>query len=362
MANYHYLNYEKVFEFCKSYFMSIGVSEEGSATIADVLTTSDLMGIESHGLQRMIMYHGGVKSGRIKPTAQPVVERETPVSAVINANDGFGHIVGKMAMQMAIDKAKKSGIGMVVVNNSTHYGIAGYYSMMAAKQGVLGFSMTNTEALVVPTFGKTPMIGTNPIAVTTPASPYPLHIDMATSTVPAGKIEVYNKLGKPCPEGWILNANGEVTTNPQEFIDIRANKSDGGLLPLGGAGELHSGHKGYALGVLVELMTAILSGGNTSYYVRRKRTIEKCCHWFMAVDYSMFGDKDEIEAHMSRFMQELRDSNKAAGHDRIFTHGERELSNFENVKNNGLKASDKTYDELQLIAKEANLDASLLSE
>lgn len=360
MANYYYLNYEKAFEFCKQYFMSIGVSEEGSTTIADVLTASDLMGIESHGLQRMIMYHGGVKSGRIKPTAQPTVERETPVSAVINANDGFGHIVGKMAMQMAIDKAKTNGIGMTVVNNSTHYGIAGYYSMMAARQGMLGFSMTNTEALVVPTFGKTAMIGTNPIAVTMPAEPYPLHIDMATSTVPAGKIEVYNKLGKSCPEGWILNAEGKVTTIPQEFIDIRANKTDGGLLPLGGAGELLSGHKGYALGVLVELMTAILSGGNTSYYVRRQRTVEKCCHWFMAVDYGIFGDKKEIEAHMSRFMQELRDSHKADGQDRIYTHGERELSNFDNIKANGLKTSEKTYEELLLIAEEAGLDSSLI--
>ena len=362
MATYHYLNYEKAFDFCKNYFMTTGISEEDSSTIADVLTTSDLMGIESHGLQRMIMYHGGIKSGRIKPTAKPVIEKETALSAVINANDGFGHIVGKLAMQMAIDKAKEHGIGMTVVNNSTHYGIAGYYSMMAAKEGLLGFSMTNTEGMVVPTFGKTPMLGTNPIAVTMPASPYPLHIDMATSTVPAGKIEVYNKLGKPCPEGWILNAEGKVSTNPQEFIDIRASKSDGGLLPLGGAGELHSGHKGYALGVLVELMTAILSGGYTSYYVRRQKTVEKCCHWFMAVDYTMFGSREEIEAHMSRFMQEIWDSHKADGHDRIFTHGERELSNFDKVKAQGLKASEKTYAELQQIAQEAKLDASLLNE
>lgn len=360
MINYHYLNYEKAFEFCKQYFLSIGVTENGASVIADVLTTSDLMGIESHGLQRMIMYHGGVKNGRIDPTAIPTIEKETPVSAVINAHDGFGHIVGKQAMQLAIDKAKQSGIGMTVVNNSTHYGIAGYYSMMAAKQNILGLSMTNTEALVVPTFGKTAMIGTNPIAVTMPASPYPLHIDMATSTVPAGKIEVYNKLGKTCPEGWILNSEGKVTTIPQEFIDIRANKTDGGLLPLGGAGELFSGHKGYALGVLVELMTAILSGGNTSYYVRRQRNVEKCCHWFMAVDYSIFGNKEDIETHMSRFMQELRDSNKADGQERIYTHGERELSNFENVRSKGLKASDKTYAELLLIADEAKLDKTLL--
>ena len=305
------------------------------------------------------MYYNGIQDGRINAGAKIQVTNETPVSALIDGDDGFGHVSGKMAMQMAIDKAKQSGIGLVLVKNSTHYGIAGYYSMMAAKQGVLGMSMTNTEALVVPTFGKTPMLGTNPIALTMPASPLPLHIDMATSVVPAGKMEVYNKKGQPVPEGWIVNSNGKVTTSPGEFIEIRKNKTDGGLLPLGGEGEQHSGHKGYALGVIVELLTAILSGGNTSNHVRAVRTIEKCCHMFLAINYEIFGNKEEIEKGMSTYMEELRASNKAEGHDRIFTHGERELLNYENVRKNGLKVNQKTYEELLSICQKIGAEESL---
>ncbi len=356
MGEYRYLSFEKMHDFCLEVFQDMGMSREDSSTIAEVLLESDLMGIESHGLQRLIMYYNGIQIGRINPKAKIKVTHETPVSALIDGDDGFGHVAGKMAMQMAIDKAKKIGIGLVLVKNSTHYGIAGYYSMMAAKQGVLGMSMTNTEALVVPTFGKTPMVGTNPIAVTMPAAPYPLHVDMATSVVPAGKMEVYNKKGLSVPEGWIVNSEGEVTTNPGEFIEIRKNKTDGGLLPLGGAGELHSGHKGYALGVIVELMTAVLSGGHTSNHVRAVPTIEKCCHMFMAIDYSIFGNKEDIENGMSTYMQELRDSNKAKGQDRIWTHGEKELSNYENVRKNGLKVNQKTYEELVGICRKIGAD------
>lgn len=355
MDTYRYLSFEKMNDFCLEVFQKLGMSREDSQTITDVLLESDLMGIESHGLQRLIMYYNGIQVGRINPKAKIKVTRETPVSALIDGDDGFGHVAGKKAMQMAIDKAKKSGIGLVLVNNSTHYGIAGYYSMMAAKQGVLGISMTNTEALVVPTFGKTPMLGTNPIAVTMPAKPLPLHIDMATSVVPAGKMEVYNKKGLSVPEGWIVNSDGKVTTDPGEFIEIRKNKTDGGLLPLGGEGEHHSGHKGYALGMIVELMTAILSGGHTSNYVRAIPTVEKCCHMFMAINYEIFGDKEEIEKGMAAYMEELRSSHKAEGHDRIFTHGERELLNHENIRKNGLKVNQKTYEELISVCRKLEL-------
>lgn len=359
MGEYRYLNFEKMNDFCLEVFQNLGMSKKDSQTITDVLLESDLMGIESHGLQRLIMYYNGIQVGRINPKAQVKVVKETPVSALIDGDDGFGHVAGKMAMQMAIDKAKEIGIGLVLVKNSTHYGIAGYYSMMAAKQGVLGMSMTNTEALVVPTFGKTPMVGTNPIAVTMPASPLPLHVDMATSVVPAGKMEVYNKKGLPVPEGWIVNSDGKVTTDSGEFIQIRKNKTDGGLLPLGGEGELHSGHKGYALGVIVELMTAILSGGHTSNHVRAVPTIEKCCHMFLAINYEIFGSKEDIEKGMSTYMEELRNSNKAEGHDRIFTHGERELLNHENIRKNGLKVNQKTYEELVSICHKIGADETL---
>lgn len=361
MTGYRRIDYEKAKTFAKKVFEDFGIGEKDSGTIADVLLASDLMGIESHGLQRLFMYCTGMKIGRIDPKGRPEIVEETPLSAVMDAHQAFGQIAGTQAMEIAIAKAKKNGIGIVVVNNSTHYGIAGYYSMMAAKEGLLGISMTNTEALVLPTFGKTPMLGTDPIALTMPAKPYPLHIDMATCVVPAGKMEVYNKKGAPVPEGWFLDAEGKVCTNPGEFISIRKNKTDGGLLPLGGAGKEHSGHKGYALAMIVELMTAVLSGGNTSNLVRKTPGEERCCHMMMAIDYSMFGAKEEIEAHMSQYMQSIRDSAKAEGESRIYTHGEMELAGCDLVKRDGVLVNDKTYGELVQIAREHGISEEYLT-
>lgn len=360
MTGYRRLDYEKAKLFAEKIFESFGINENDSKTITKVLLRSDLMGIESHGLQRLFMYCTGMRIGRINPQGVPRIVKETPLSAVMDADRAFGQIAGTQAMKLAIRKAKESGIGMVVVNNSTHYGIAGYYSMMAAEEGLLGISMTNTEALVLPTFGKTPMLGTDPIALTMPAKPYPLHIDMSTCVVPAGKMEVYSKKGLSVPAGWFLDENGEICCDPGTFLSIRKNKTDGGLLPLGGAGKEHSGHKGYALAMIVELMTAVLSGGNTSNFVRKVPSEERCCHMMMAIDYTMFGDKDRIEQQMSEYMQAIRDSAKAKGAERIYTHGEAELSNCEAVKEKGVAVNDKTYAELLQIAEEQNVSKEYL--
>jgi LDH2 family malate/lactate/ureidoglycolate dehydrogenase len=177
MQEYRYLNYDKTFTFCIKVFEKHGLSSEDGTIITDVLLESDLLGIESHGLQRLEMYCSGMKMGRINLSVKPEILFQTPVSALLDAHECFGQLVGVKAMNIAIEKAKSSGIALVTVRNSTHYGIAGYYAMMAAKQRLLGITMTNTEALVLPTFGKTPIMGTNPIALAMPATPYPLYID-----------------------------------------------------------------------------------------------------------------------------------------------------------------------------------------
>lgn len=360
MTGYRKLDYEKIKKFAEQVFTGAGVSAENSAEIVEVLLDSDLMGIESHGLQRLSMYCTSIRNGRVKPAAVPEIVRETPLSAVIDAHEAFGQVAGVMAMRMAMQKAKEHGVGIVVVNDSTHYGVAGYYARMAAKEGLLGISMTNTEALVLPTFGKTPMLGTDPIALAMPAEPYPLSIDMATCVVPAGKMEVYDKKNTPVPAGWFLDEDGNTCTDPSKFIAIRKNKTDGGLLPLGGEGKEHSGHKGYALGMIVELMTAILSGGYTSNNVRRVPNVERCCHMMMAIDYGMFRDKAEAEQQLSEYMQLVRDSNKASGCDRIYTHGEQELARREEIRRTGLLVNDKTFSELQQIAEEYHISTELL--
>ena len=214
-------------------------------------------------------------------------------------------------MQMAIDKAKKAGVGIVVVRDSNHYGIAGYYAKMAADQGLLGISMTNTEALVVPTFGKQPMMGTNPIAVSMPGTPHPFHLDMATSVVPAGKMEVY---------------------------------------------ETNSGHKGYGLSLLVELFCGILSGGRTSNEVRVVPNVDKVCHFFMAVDYSIFGDKEQMEKRFSQYLEDIRNSALADGQTRIYTHGDKAYAHMARVAEEGVKVNDKTYDEIVKICQDLGID------
>lgn len=167
-----------------------------------MLLMADLYGIESHGMQRMVRYHKGIEKGTIHPQAKPEVVFETPVSAVIDGHNGMGQLISIFAMKKAIEKAKTTGIGMVTVRESNHFGIAGYYAKMASDEGLLGMACTNSEAIMVPTFGKKAMLGSNPIAVAMPAEPYPFLFDCSTTVVTRGKLEMYNKMGKELPHGW----------------------------------------------------------------------------------------------------------------------------------------------------------------
>lgn len=354
---YRNLDYNKLKNLAILVFKKYGYCAEDAQTIADVLLKADLMGIESHGVQRLTLYPFGISIGRIKVEAQPEVVRETTLSAVIDAHDGMGQIAGVKAMKMAIAKAKAHGMGFAVVRNSNHYGIAGYYSLMAVEEGLIGMSMTNTQALVVPTFSKNPLLGTNPIAFSVPAKPYPFHLDMSTSVVTAGKMEVYAKNKKPCPEGWLVDEKGAVNTDAGVFVANRGT-GRGGLLPVGGAGELFSGHKGYGMSMMVEIMTGILSGGVTSSGVRVVPEKELCCHMFLAIDPSMFNENpEEIFANLSEFMQMLRDSDKADGHDRIYTHGEKEFCNMEKVLREGVPVNDATYEEIKKLCEKIGISA-----
>ena len=354
---------ESLKRFAKAVFEKKGLSPDKAADVAEVMLAADGLGIESHGIQRIGMYMTGMKIGRIKPTAEITVVKETPVSALLDNNDGMGQPAAIKAMKMAIDKAKKAGVGIVTVRNSNHFGIGGYYSMMAAKEGLFGCSMTNSEAMVVPTFGRHPMLGTNPIAVTMPAAPTFFHFDVSTSVVPAGKIEVYARNKKPLPDGWAVDPDGKVTNDPQVFLDIRKNKTDGGLLPLGGYGMETSGHKGYAFSMIVELMTAVFSGGNTSNHVREVANVDKCCHMFQAIDYGIFGDKKAIEDHFSKYMDEIRQSPKAAGQTRICCQGDIEAEVAKRIEADGIPIHDTVLAEFETIGKELGVDSkSILVE
>lgn len=348
---YHHVPFEKLERFCIEAFKGYGFSEKEACQITDVLLDADLCGIESHGIQRMIRYHKEITSGMVKLDAKPEIVFETPLSAVVEGNDAMGQLLGVQAMQMAIDKAKKSGFGMVTVRNSNHYGIAGYYARMAAAQGMIGMSMTNTEAIMVPTFGRQAMLGTNPIAFAMPADPVAFSFDAATTVVPRGKLEVYVKRGNGLPTGWALDEKGHDSDEAERVLKNIIDKTGGGILPLGGSGELTSGHKGYGFAMLCEIATAILSGGTTSNYIYKTPGRSNIANCFIALDHGMFGDKQEIEKALSTYLQEVRDSAKAEGRERIYIHGEKSAEARGRVLREGVSLNEKTYAEIQMIAE-----------
>lgn len=353
MANqsaYILLDYEQLRTFCESIFAAYGFSESDSAGIADVLLAADLNGIESHGVQRMVRYAYEVTSGMVDVRAEPEIVAQTPVSALIDAHNAMGQIAARRAMEMAIERASSLGFGMVQVRNSNHYGIAGYYAEMAMRADLMGICMTNTEEIMVPTFGRQPMIGTNPIALAMPADPAPFVFDCATTVVPRGKFEVYTKRGEPVPVGWGLDAQGLDSTDAPTILQNIIDKAGGGILPLGGSGELTGGHKGYGLGVIVELFTGILSGGATANHIYRTGSGSGICHSFIALDYGMFGDKARIRAAFSEYLADIRASARAEGRDRIYTHGEKELESRRLRRERGIPVNEKTLAELKEIA------------
>lgn len=345
-------------EFTYESFKKVGFSDEESKIITDIILLSDLYGIESHGVQRFKMYHDNIKSGMVKKDKKAEVIYETPVSATIDARFGMGQLVAYKAMEMAIEKAKKSGIGIVTVKNSNHYGIAGYYAKMASNEGYLGLSFTNSGALMVPTFGRVPMLGSNPIACAMPADPIDFLFDASTTVVTHGKLEVYRKLGKKLPKGWAVDENGKESTDPSLVLGNSDEGKGGGILPLGGSEEVHGGHKGYGYGMIAEIFTSILSLGMTSNLCLMDG-VDGCSHGFIAIDPGIFGDRDEIRKHFSEFLSLIRESSKAEGCDRIYTHGEKEVMAMEERLEKGILVNEGTFMEIKEVAESLNMDFKL---
>jgi len=359
MANYKQIDTKKIRIFCESLFQAYGFSSDESKTITDVLLRADLYGIESHGVQRLVRYNDEITSGQVDVKAKPVTVHETGISAVIDANKAMGQLASVAAMNLAIQKARNAGCGMVTVRNSNHYGIASYYTTMAAAQDLIGICMTNTEAICVPTFGSEAMTGTNALALAMPADPVDFSYDASTTVVPRGTLEVFRKNNIPIPDQWALDKDGKPCTDAAVVIDNIIAKAGGGINPLGGLGVVNGGHKGYGLSIIVDLFSAVISGGLTSNYVNRKPGLNGICHYFMAVDYGIFGDKTSIKKSMSKFLQELRDSKKAEGQSRIYTHGEKEAEMMEKRISSTIPVNEKTFDELMAIAGKLKVDFNL---
>lgn len=350
----HLMRYEELKVFCEAAYQGFGFSLSQSELITDVLLLADLYGIDSHGTNRIVMYHEQIQAGFIDNQAIPEIVMETQVSAVVDGKRGMGQLVANFATDLAIQKAKKSGIGLVTVRNSNHYGIAGYYSLRVTKEGLIGISMTNSKVSVTPTFGKQPMMGTNPFAFSFPAQPQPFNFDVATSVVSVGKVEVYNKLGKELPLGWGMNSDGVDDIDAARVLqDVMDGKS--GMHPLGGGTEEFGGHKGYGFSMVVEIFSSILSMGTTSNKTEQDGTAG-ICHFFAAIDPKIFGDPGAISHHLEEYLNEIRNSDKAVGQGRIFTHGEKEVESYNNRIQTGIPVNEKTILEMKAVAKDLGMD------
>ena len=336
--------------FCEEALKKLGVPAGDARTTTDVLVTADLRGIESHGVARLGRYVAGLKKGFMRPTDQSRIIKETKATALVDGGQSLGQVVGRKGMDLAIKKARDTAVGVVAVRNSNHYGIAGYYSLMALEHNLVGVSTTNAGPLVVPTFGRTAILGTNPISLAAPALKEKAFVlDMATSTVPRGKVEVYNRLGKPMPHGWAVDETGRSSTDPKRVLNALANRLGGGLLPLGGEGEDLGGHKGYGLALMVDVLSGVLSGAATGLQVYADEQRPNVGHFFLALDPAAFRPLDEFRRDMDRLARELKDSPKAHGQDRIYVHGEKSFARMEKYRQEGIPLDPKVVENLKKI-------------
>jgi LDH2 family malate/lactate/ureidoglycolate dehydrogenase len=291
-----------------------------------------------------------------RPTTKIVTE--TPTTRTIDAGGGLGQPVSHAAMLHTLQMAKQYGSGFVTIRNSNHYGIAGYYAMMALNEDCIGMSMTNADLLVVPTFGRNAMLGTNPIAVAAPAGEQRgFVLDMATSTVPRGKLEVYERLEKAMPLSWATDERGVATDSAKKVLANLKARAGGGLLPLGGEGELLSGHKGYGLAVWVDVFCAVLSGAAYANLVYPRTAEGKALpanlgHFFGAWRIDAFRPVAEFKAAMDDLQRRLKNSPRAEGHDRIYIAGEKEYEYTESNLKAGLALNPKVLADLKALGTE----------
>lgn len=336
------------------FFLKHDVPLEDAEIVADVLISADLRGVDSHGVIRLDSYYGSrLRKGLIDPHPQLKVLTETPSTLALDGGTGLGHVVGYKAMQMCIEKARQVGVGMVTVRNSNHYGIAGYYAMMALEHDMIGISFTNSQPLVAPTYGKTRYLGTNPIAVAVPAGKErPYVLDMATSIVPIGRITVYQKAGKKIPEGWGVDKDGNVTTDPGAVLN------GGALMPLGGI-DLMRGYKGYGLALWVDIFAGVLAGAATGPEVGKSDRPANVGHYFAAIRVDAFRPVDEFKTEMDALIQGLKNAPKAEGQDRIYIHGEKEFELAEKYQKEGIPLMKEVVDSLIASGKEVGVPFDL---
>jgi L-2-hydroxycarboxylate dehydrogenase (NAD+) len=351
-------SYDQLFDFTKDVFEKMGCSQDDANLAAKVLLSADIRGVDSHGIARLSGYVRLWEAKRVNAIPQIRIIHETPSTATIDGDSGLGLVVAPKAMQIAIDKAKQVGTGWVSVQNSNHYGIAGYHSMMALDEDMIGISMTNGSALVAPTFANERLLGTNPISVAIPAGNQPAFVaDMATTTAANGKLEILQRKRGIAPLGWIQNWEGKPSTDPHEL------KNGGALLPLGGDRD-HGSHKGYSLGAIVDIFSAVLSGANYGpwvppfpAYVPMPEGMpgKGIGHFFGAMRIDAFRPASEFKEHMDKWIARFRSAKTTEGFEKVVIPGDPEREIEAVRRKEGIPVLGPVVDDLTYLAEKFGL-------
>jgi len=351
-------SYQQLFDFTKTILQKIGCSENDSEIAAKVLLSADLRGVDSHGVARLSGYVRLWEVKRINTKPLIKILHETPSTAVVDGDSGLGLVVAPYAMNVAIEKAKQVGTGWVSAQNSNHFGIAGYHAMLALEHDMIGIALTNASPLVAPTFSIERLLGTNPICVVIPAGEEPPFVgDMATTTAANGKLEILQRKNGVAPPGWIQNKQGRSSTNPHEL------KAGGALLPLGGDKE-HGSHKGYILGSVVDIFSAILSGANYGPWVPPfpayvpmpdEQPGKGIGHFFGAMRIDAFRPADEFKKHMDKWIRRFRSAKTVEDQPKVIIPGdpEREMESLR--MNKGIPLLKPVIEDLKFLGEKFNI-------
>lgn len=354
MYSYNYL-----FDTTKSILLRMGCPEKDAETITDVLMKGELRGISSHGLLRIKSYYDLWKSGRINSKPSVSIIHESVSTAVVDGDRSFGMVAARRSMELAIEKAATAGSGWVATRNSNHFGIAGYYAMMALEHDMIGICMTNANASVAPTFSTERMLGTNPIAVAVPAGKEPPFVaDFATTPVARGKVVIKEKLGEKLPLGYVQDKEGKPTDDPSAL------RMGGAILPLG-SDRIHGSHKGYCLGSIVDILSGVASGANFGPFVPaiaaylasgREEVGKGTGHFFGAIKIDGFMPADEFRDRMDTWIAALRKSSPVEGEEKVLIPGDPEREAEEKLMKEGIYLVPKVVEELKEVARELGVD------